>query len=116
MSDVQKIETDWHAAHLGSHPAFNTPILAVIESRRDSGRGFKPHQTLVHLRVMQQDADADEDIGEEMAAEINAGALAWRDAQFLLHDDEGEDLYYYSDSITWWCEPPKLPLDDGNGT
>lgn len=116
MSNVKTIGTAWHAAHLGSHPPFNTPILAVVESSLDNGRGFKPHQTVVHLRVLQADADGDEDVGAEMAEEISDGTVAWRDQQFLLQQDEGEDLHYYSDSITWWCVPPTLPLDDGNDT
>jgi len=92
-----------------STPPFNEPVLVVLGSWLNRGAGFQRHTTVSTVRIMQQDTTGDEDEGEKMRAELESGETAWSDLQFLMLDDDDDELSAYSDSIQWWSAFPDLP-------
>ena len=94
-----------------NHPPFNEDVLVVLGSWNDRGRGFKPEYTVRTVKIMQEDADGDEDAGDEMAADLNSGIQKWSDLQFRMVDSDDEELDCHSDSIMWWTGMPMFPDD-----
>ncbi len=90
-------------------PPLNRDILTVVESSIDRGRGFKRHYDLRVLRILPQDADGDEDEGFAIHGELERGETEWEDAQLMLQAGIEEVDDFYSDSIVWWAEVPKIP-------
>lgn len=88
-------------------PPLNTDILAVTESSIDRGHGFKRHYEFRVLRILPEDADGDEDEGAAIYAEMETGETQWEDGQLRLEAGI-EELDFYSDSIVWWAEVPKI--------
>lgn len=102
-----KIEIDLKnpAEHL---PPLNTDILAVIESSIDRGYGFKREYDFRVLRILPQDADGDEDEGAAIYGEMERGETSWEGGQLMLQSGIEEIDDFYSDSIVWWAEMPKI--------
>lgn len=90
-------------------PPLNKDILAVVESSIDQGRGFKRHHDLRVLRILPQDTDGDEDEGSAIYGEMERGETVWENGQLMLQAGIEEIEDFYSDSIIWWAEMPKIP-------
>ena len=90
-------------------PPLNTNILAVVESSVDRGRGFKREHDLRVLRILAQDVDGDEDEGAAIYGEMERGETKWEDGQLRLEAGILEIDDFWSDSIVWWAEMPKIP-------
>ena len=89
-------------------PPINTPILAVVESSVDRGRGFKREYDFRVLRIICQDVDGDEDEGAAIWGELEREELTWPEAQLRLEAGIVEIDDFYSDSIIWWALVPKV--------
>jgi len=89
-------------------PPINTPILAVVESSVDRGRGFKREYDFRVLRIICQDVDGDEDEGAAIWGELERKELKWEDAQLRLEAGIVEIDDFHSDSIVWWAPVPKV--------
>ena len=94
-------------------PPINTPILAVIESCVDRGRGFKAEYDFRVVKILPQDCDGDEDEGSAIYAEMERGETAWEAGQLMLEAGI-EELDFYSDSIIWWAPVPKVKAPDAD--
>jgi hypothetical protein len=90
-------------------PPLNTPILAVIETCVDRGRGFRREYDWRVLRIICEDVDGDEDEGAIIWEELERGEISWEDAQLRLESGIEEIDDCYSDSIAWWAELPSIP-------
>lgn len=89
-------------------PPLNTPILAVVESCVDRGRGFKAEYDFRVLRIVCQDVDGDEVEGAAIWGELERGETLWEDAQLRLEAGIEEIDDFYSDCIVWWAVVPKV--------
>jgi hypothetical protein len=89
-------------------PPLNTDILAVLESSIDRGHGFKVHHEFRVLRILPEDCDGDEDDGAAIYAEFQDGTTLWENGQLRLLAGIEEIDDFYSDSIVWWAEMPKI--------
>lgn len=88
-------------------PPLNKDILAVVESSIDRGRGFKVHHDFRVLRILPEDCDGDEDEGAAIYSEMERGETTWEDGQLRLEAGI-EELDFFSDSIVWWADMPKI--------
>lgn len=93
-------------------PPLNRDILAVVESSIDRGYGFQRHHALRVLRILPQDIDGDEDEGAAIYGELQRGECGWGNVQLMLQAGIDEIDDFYSDSIVWWAEMPKIPAPD----
>jgi hypothetical protein len=92
------------------NPPLNKPILVIVSSSVDRGRGFKPHYSIMTIKIVNEDPDGDRLVANEMRDELDKGESKWSDLQFrCVTTDVDDDLDFYSDSIKWWCEPPAIP-------
>ena len=83
------------------HPPINEPILVIVGSSVDRGRGFQPHYAVETIKVLAEDPDGDDD--------AYAFDAKWDDMQLkCVTTDLDDERDYYSDSIKWWSHVPAI--------